>query len=356
MLVRRATSTPASDVDGIVARGGPRRAPGRRRFGVLAALLAVVALLAGCRADVSTRVELHADGSGVIETWVVLDAQAVAKAGDLNQVLHLDDLRKAGWAITGPAPAAEVFAKVDPPGEAAADGKTAVSSPFGDGEVAVLAQRPFRSVDEANKILASLSGPNGPYRDVRLTRSTSFGSTSFTARGTVDFSKGLDGLGDDALTTALGGRTPATAIAELNGGVPLGPENGSVSLSIDPRGFSLAGERGHGGVSPDHVVAASDLGGTPDTFDVHGSQRHTRALVLAALAGLLVLAGVAVFIFDRLPGRTPPPPASVTRQRHSAKDGWELVQRRGGPGGGGPGGGGGGGGGGRTRSDGGTTP
>ncbi len=296
---------------------------GRWRAWLLGLLIVVAA--AGCRTDVTTRVALRADGSGSIETWVVLDAEAVAKAGDLKQVLHLDDLRKVGWQVEGPAPIAEVVARA----KSWEGGAAPVQAK--PGAVAVVAHRAFRNVNEANAILASLSGPNGPYRGVRLTRTTSFASTTLGARGRVDFSGGLDALGDAALVKALGGRTPAQLAPALNGGVAPTAANGSVSLVIEPHGFAFA--RSAAGASEGRAVVTSTLGGVPATFDVHGSQRHTTALLWAGVAALLAVAALVLFVRDHLPGRTPPPPSARRRQRHSGRDGWELVQRRGAVGG-----------------------
>lgn len=290
-----------------------------RRLRALA-LGAGLLLLAGCRADVSTDVTLRADGSGVVTTRVVLDAEAVAKVGDLRALLQLDDLRKAGWKVDGPGPATTVL-------RAAAGTATGGSAPA-PRSVAVVASHPFRNVAQANALIASLSGPHGPYRGVSLTRSSGFAGAKLGAKGTIDLSSGLATFGDGALTTALQGRTVEQAAADLNGGAPVPDDAVDVSLAVVPEGFGFGGTKGNAAAGGTARVVAH-LHQAPASFAVQGTRRHTSALLLAGLALLAAVAAIGLFVHDRLPGRRPSPPAR-RRQRHSRSDGWVLVQRRGG--------------------------
>ncbi len=77
--------------------------------GVAALVAVVLAAAAGCRTDASVDVSLHADGSGVVTVAVVLDAEAVAKVGDLSKVVSVGDLTKSGWKVHGPGPAPTVL-------------------------------------------------------------------------------------------------------------------------------------------------------------------------------------------------------------------------------------------------------
>lgn len=74
---------------------------GRRR-GLLAALLVVVFLAAGCKVNSTVAVTVDDDGTGFVKLTVVLDPEAVAavEAGaTLEERVLLDDVRDAGWKV-----------------------------------------------------------------------------------------------------------------------------------------------------------------------------------------------------------------------------------------------------------------
>ncbi len=308
-----------------MSRSAPRTSR-RARLARAATLVAVVLVgVTGCRTDASVDVSLHADGSGVVTVAVVLDAEAVAKVGDLSKVVSVDDLTKSGWKIQGPGPAPSVLTNMADAG--------LVDRPSGGWpktSVAIAASRPFTDVAEANTILASISGPNGPLRAVRVTRSTSFASTKLGATGTVDLSKGLDGLGDAALTKALGGDTPSTLAAAANGGKPLGGDALGVAITVLPKGFSMHETAGAASTGDGFVGVSANLGDPRRSFAATGSQTHWTPLVLVALAVLAALGAVVLFVLPLLPGRDAPPPPARKRQRHSAEDAWDYVEGRGG--------------------------
>ena len=148
---------------------------------VLAAALALV-LLGGCRVGVTVGVDSEADGSGRVRALVTLDADAARRVPDLADQLEVDDLRAAGWEVTGPRPSAAT-----------------------EGGVEVEAVKRFRSPGEATQAVEEISGPTGPFRDFRLKRSRSFLKTRTAFEGTVDLKAGLEGFGDDELRRRLGG-------------------------------------------------------------------------------------------------------------------------------------------------------
>jgi hypothetical protein len=175
----------------------------RSRFRLSTWLAAAVLLLAGtgCQATLAAGVDVRPDGSGTVRAGLGLDAEALAQVGDLAGVLRVDDLRQAGWEVEGP--------------EAEDDGLTWVR-----------ATKRFADPAEAERALAQLSGPAGPFRDFRLTRSSSLLRTRTTFTGTVDLGAGLAGLVDPELTERLGGADPGlddlakTARVEVSTGLP----------------------------------------------------------------------------------------------------------------------------------------
>ena len=108
-----------------------------------------------------------------------LDDEARRELGDPAKELRLDDLKAAGWDVAGP--------------DQEEDGLTWVR----------VAKR-FATPDDAARVAAELSAPDGPFRDFRLQRSRTFFKTRTSFTGLVDLSKGLAGLSDPALQERLG--------------------------------------------------------------------------------------------------------------------------------------------------------
>lgn len=150
-----------------------------RRLRLVLACLAIM-LAAGCRLEITVGVDVAGDGSGRVQAVAALDAQAAERFPDLARQLRVDDLTQAGWNVTGP-------------------------TVEGDGRTYVRLTRPFATPEEAGEILDELSGDDGPFRDLKVERSSSFAATDFDLTGTVDLSAGPEGFGDDALRDHLGG-------------------------------------------------------------------------------------------------------------------------------------------------------
>ena len=144
-------------------------------------LFAVFALglFGGCQIGVSVGVDAHADGSGQVRAAVRLDRDAASQAPDLASQLKVDDLRTAGWKVTGPVAVA-------------------------GGWVEVRAEHPFANPAEAAAVVDQLSGPTGPFRRFRLTRSRSLLKTRSRFTGEVDLSAGAASFGDPVLREKLG--------------------------------------------------------------------------------------------------------------------------------------------------------
>lgn len=147
-------------------------------------LLFVTAVLlvagTGCQATLAAGVDVRADGSGRVRAGLGLDAAALREVGDLTALLRVDDLRQAGWEVEEP-------------------------TTEDDGLTWVRASKPFADPPEAERVMAELSGPDGPFRDFRLTRSGSLLRTRTAFTGTVDLTGGVAGLVDPDLLERLGG-------------------------------------------------------------------------------------------------------------------------------------------------------
>lgn len=126
---------------------------------------------------------MGSDGRGTVRASVALDDDAVRMFGDLARELRVDDLRQAGWDVEGPE-------KED------------------DGLTWVRASRSFDGADEANTFLGQLSGPGGPFRDLRLTRSRSLLRSTTRLTGTVDLGAGLSGFADSDFAARVGETLP----------------------------------------------------------------------------------------------------------------------------------------------------
>lgn len=226
-------------------------------------LVAAVLLLAGtgCQVRLAAGVDARPDGSGTVRAGVGLDIEAVRQVGDLAAVLRVDDLRQAGWEVQGPK---------------AED----------DGLTWVRASKPFSDPAEAERAMAQLSGPGGPFRDFRLTRSGSLLRTRTTFTGTVDLSAGLAGLVDPELTERLGGADPglgalATAArVEVSAGLP-----GSITTNAP-------------GTSGGRAVWTPEMG-SQLTLSAEGDLRRLAPLVYGALAVTAVTVALVLVILRR---------------------------------------------------------
>ncbi len=170
----------------------------RRLLPLLVALVASTAT--ACPVSVTTGIDVARDGSGRVTAGVGLDADALREVGDPATAFRVDDLRGAGWQVEGPR-------KED------------------DGLTWVRASKRFADPREAERVMAQLSGPAGPFRDFRLTRSGSLLRTRTAFTGTVDLTAGLAALTDPDFVDRLGGDPALDSLAgavrvEVSAGLP----------------------------------------------------------------------------------------------------------------------------------------
>jgi hypothetical protein len=256
----------------------------RRFLGALAAVL----LLSGCRLTANVTVTMNADGSGVVSIDLVADADLLAKAPSAVSDLRLDDVRQAGWEVTGPAPTP-------------------------DGGSSIRLAKPFHSAEEAAAVVAEINGPQGPLRDMRFARSARFARIDITVNGAVQWEGGLAAFSDSALTSALG-RTPLEQEVAASG---VAPED-ALALTVTVK---MPGKvAGNGRTTDDGTVTWTPVlrGAGRTEIEAHSSvvdsgaqsARRTEHLARTALAvyvGVVVLGLLAVSLVILRRRSTVPP-------------------------------------------------
>lgn len=229
----------------------------RRPLRLVALLALVVVVATGCRVQLVTTVQVEGDGSGTVTQAVGFDDAALARVGDLSQQLQVADLEQAGWAV---------------------------DDPVKEGDTTwVRARRGFADADEANAVLAQLSGPDGPYKDLYVTRRAGLLSTTTEVTGTLDLSGGLGIFGDPQLTESLGGDPSGGLVGRIEAeeGRPAA-DMVDVTLSVDLP-HSDESIQGH-------------PGDAPQTLDVSSSESHLLSVAFKALILLLVVLTLAVIV------------------------------------------------------------
>src|SRR5438445_9863932 len=144
-----------------------------RRVG--AGLVVAVVLLAGCKVDARVDITLRADGSGTVTARVTLDADAVRRLtahAPLERAVPLDDVRAAGWKVSGWRPAP------------------------GGGETISVAHE-FVGPAALARRLHDLEGSTGVLRDPVITRTRSWFRAEDGIAVTVDLRHLLTGIRSD---------------------------------------------------------------------------------------------------------------------------------------------------------------
>ncbi len=145
----------------------------------LALAAAALVLLTGCKLSIVVGIDARADGSGVVRATVTLDKEAADRLGQAGGRLEAEDLRRAGWTVTGP-------------------------TPIGGGGATLIASKGFGTPAELGAVIDEVAGPRRPLRDFKLERDRSFARTETRFSGVVDLSGGVDAFGDDRLREQTG--------------------------------------------------------------------------------------------------------------------------------------------------------
>jgi hypothetical protein len=233
-------------------------------------LAALVLMASACEVRTRVQVTVEEDGSGVVEVAVGLDREALAQVPDLDgngtsdvtdlvALVRTEDLEAAGWRVSEPDAA-------------------------GSDMTWIRVSKPFGTPAEANAVLAEVSGPSGPLRDMRLSRSTGFASTKLSFTGTADLSGGLEAFGDSGLAQALDGEPLGEDAAQIEQrlGEPL-TDAFHLDVVVD-----LRGEESHW--SP-------RLGSPAERLSASSSVRDWPVLLLTVFAVLCIVAAVAAAVW-----------------------------------------------------------
>jgi putative hydrolase of the HAD superfamily len=246
-----------------------------KRASLLWAMFALVTLSA-CHTDVVVRAKVEDDGSGQIETTVILDAEAAEGLLDLgleSTGLPLTDLAQSGWLV-------------DPPQTDAA------------GATIIRATKEFGTPEQFHEVMAELSGPDGVFQNFTLTRKKVFARVDYAVTGSLDTTRGFDSFADPELEAALG-----TTIDEIANGY--GAATDDVTVSFD---MTLPGDLQDAGTTG--LVKARD-GTTEAVWQITLADSEvipvtvasaTRLVVPRVLRGVAIVAGVmaVLIVFARL--------------------------------------------------------
>ncbi|MEO8697789.1 MAG: HAD-IA family hydrolase [Acidimicrobiales bacterium] len=227
-------------------------------------LVGAAALLSACRIDASVDVAVRDDGSGEVHVNVGFDDEALARAGDLR----LDDVRAAGWSVSGP--------QKEPERDAS-------------GLQWIHAIKPFAGSEQFTAIMSEIDGPNGIFRDFHLLRSTAFAKVTYSVTGTIDPTRGLDAFSDSEIAQLLGGNAlgrPTADVLEETG-------DASLVLSIVLPGHVKGDADRVGGSRAEWDVVP---GAAPTTISVHSDDVQGGARRWSIFAAILGIAAVASLV------------------------------------------------------------
>lgn len=226
-------------------------------------------VLAACRVDTTVSLEVKPNGSGTVRVTAIADAELVAKAPNLAADVRVNDLKEAGWKVSGP-------------------------TTNDDGTMSIELRRPFRTPAEATAILAQVNGPRGPLQQVGLARTGTSTNSTWTLTGRLEVAGGMNAFADDNTVQLLGGAPYADEIKAM--GLDIGDAVGiAFSASLPGKVASTTGVAGDGSISWKVPMdgSATDVATTVNNVDVASSvARFGRYAVLL----LLVVWVVGTFV------------------------------------------------------------
>lgn len=142
----------------------------------MAALAVAVALVASCRVDASVKIKVAENGGGEVTVLVVLDRDATDLLEDSGEAatkrLRVDDLKEAGWQVTGPRRDSQ-------------------------GQLTIEAKKSFADPSSLPGVIKEIAGSKGVLREVSLDRTQEFMKTRYEARGALVRDGALSGFSED---------------------------------------------------------------------------------------------------------------------------------------------------------------
>ena len=256
----------------------------RPRTGAIALILVFV--LSGCGVATKVTLTVNPSGRGTVAVTVTLDKSALDAVGGvarLRSELAVQDLRAAGWSVSGPTALGNRGS--GPAAHEADSGGAVVSVSHG-----------FSGLTQAQSLLAEVAGP-GVF-DVQLASSHTFWHTTYHLTGGVDLTCGINCFGDGGLKSATGsavGVDPG-ALAGQSGQTP-----GSVfTFQFDGRlpGQVHAGPGGE--VGPGGSVLWAPVLGQKVALSASSESVNRSALEELGAGVALVLVVLAVFVGWRI--------------------------------------------------------
>ena len=158
-------------------------------------LACAIVVLAGCQTEAFLEVQVDDDGGGAVYVALAMDQDAAAKSvlfeSKPPNLIPVADLTKAGWTVSGPTQEQ-------------------------DGRIWMRASKPFSQLDQLTEVVHEVAGPDGPFRNFKVERSSGFAERSWQFSGTVDLSKGIASFSDEQVAAAFAGEPlgqPAAIIA-----------------------------------------------------------------------------------------------------------------------------------------------
>lgn len=251
----------------------------------IGAVLCAVVALSSCRVDQSVSLTVNPNGTGDVTVVVTADKDVVAKAPSLAQDIRTDDLKKAGWDVTGPT-------------------KTKT------GGLTITLTHSFNTPKEATEILKQVSEERGPLHDMVIARSGKDTNSTWTLSGRLEVTGGLNSFIDDAGLELLGVSPYAAEVSEA--GLDLGDAVGITFTATLPGDVNATT-----GVQKDGAITwRIPMDGS--RFDVASTSTHVavgtsiarvgRSVILALLALWIVATVILILLVFNARNRRPRTP------------------------------------------------
>ena len=142
--------------------------------------------------DVNVGIDVGEDGSGTITVAIGVDDDLLSRVPGAADRVHLDDLKGAGWEVTGPAKEA-------------------------DGNTWVHLSHPFANPAEMKEVIAEINGPGGPLGAFGLEVRDEWDQKTWVLTGTAGLTGGIASFVDPDLAAAFGASKPLEQLVQESG-------------------------------------------------------------------------------------------------------------------------------------------